>query len=281
MGGAWQAWEDFVFQCQGSVEETYEFADRAPEQKTFHFNGMGTNFRCEWTNQNSASQAAGLNSAYGFCVSNESQESPWRIDGLDTSERIRERIVARNQFLRIGDMVFWQSLRWIMAQPTFKIRDIQMLADAKKGQVRMHFDCNAHDRYDVLGGWVSLDPACSWAVCEFDLKMRFQYGPGVIHGWNEHAGTLGGFPVPVRHVMELRDPGGLVRCTISFDGYSTGDVRESDCRLSAFGLPEPGTTAIASNRSFWLTVSTVCLLILLAVFFRRRAARYRVRSESG
>jgi hypothetical protein len=175
----------------------------------------------------------------------------------------------------------------LVQQPSFRVVGAKEVRRGGDRLVLVEFD-NAHDVKDtpscnVQGGTMVLDPSRSWCVREYDVRVKYTGPVGT-----ERSDTIElrpskepAFPLPVKLVTtqklfsEEAKKSYVIRFERTYDLDESNPPGEDEFRLSAFGLPEPGTVRATPRWHFWAAVGGLCafaLAFLLRVFGRRRAA---------
>ena len=275
----WDEWDRFTRKCQGTITEKWS-RKTEPWIDTYRFNGTGSFFRLNIDHGQGSTKSYEtvdcINPRYAFDIRKDAANSPWMLDKFGDDDLVKP-IIECSRSLYPERSVFLQSFSDVMANSTFHLLRVETLAGQQAPQARVHFECKVHDRYDLLGGWVDLDPSRCWAITEFNVRIRYFDGATKeTHGLTEYGGTLGGFPVPVRTVVEdrLASSGPFaVKRTVRYDDYRLGDIAEADCRLPAFGISEPIAPRTLRFVMLGVNIVVIAALLIMAFFVIRRRRR--------
>jgi len=147
------------------------------------------------------------------------------------------------------------------------------------GLVRLTFlvDDARGDGPRVISGTATLDPSLNWVIRECELVVAFADGNAIIRASTQFNSLVFEKAFPSHHVCEVLDEISkkvLLRQDFEFSEVKPGDVAESECRLSAFGLPEPTNLERSSgSRLAFILIINGSILLILAVVLKKRFRR--------
>lgn len=258
--------EENTFLHQGEHSEIEHIVNAADERLLYR-----------WSDPQSPSSnlIMGINPDYSFKLIHGDDGKSWMVAYLSVSDRevLDDSLLQTVLFssLKMG-MVY---VDWLVKEPGFRLDSISKYdEDPELVQVTFRTTAFVRSDYRPQSGTVVLDPRHKWVVNKYDMTVQFPDGPGRIVGTVEYP-TDRPHPLPLRHVTDVVDYSSnsnkvLARRAYTFSRPQDGSLQDEECRLSAFGLPEP---QLESRPSYWLTAGYVALgvvFILLAIYIRQR-----------
>jgi hypothetical protein len=124
----------------------------------------------------------------------------------------------------------------------------------------------------LAGGKVEFVPTWSWALNRYELQVEFPDGNALVVARLEYDDQSLEHGLPRRCVYSVLDPTTediLRQSTTTYRVIGSGNIRDEDCLLSAFDLPEPSLRA-RSKHSIWLVLANLIALTVLIIGFRLR-----------
>ncbi|MFO0841938.1 MAG: hypothetical protein U0797_05985 [Gemmataceae bacterium] len=231
----------------------------------------------------------GLNSKYEFSLKRTPNTIPWtvrdillRAESADLREPHARRIDRSFGFAHLR--VCSKPLFELLKDPTFRIKTASG-RPAPTGLVVLQFTYGfGGSKNRSAEGQVTLDPSAGWCVVNYDVKQVMKEAAIRQNGTFNYVASESGFPLLTKWVEDYSYTLGseLIRSSEIICTYTcklTDGTAESECTLSAFGLPEPANVTFSTwRRNLWLIAGGAVVCAALAVFFwwlaqRARAAR--------
>ncbi|MDR3632834.1 MAG: hypothetical protein P4L84_03305 [Isosphaeraceae bacterium] len=195
--------------------------------------------------------------------------------GISSKNVLRNQKLLNAMFTPLR--ILYANVDDLVAAADFKVSKAAHVSGGDRGLIKVDFTSKHEpvENFQVSGGWMILDSNRSWALREY--RVDANQGAVTVHGVVDYEGEIKGYPLARHRQVELIDPATkTVNMTYDYD-YSNvgpGDLEPRDCRLTAFGFPEPG---IAKSR--WLMVKLLAIngvlvggLVLLSVYYRKRSS---------
>lgn len=226
----------------------------------------------------------GQNTKYSFELApKEALGSGWVVSGLE---------IGSTKPLRLGRPVVDEALNAVTLQfrgglpkhlaeicrePNFLLQQVTWADSQQHRHVRIEFAYKyiLPGETDVrsLSGWALLDPEHYWHAIElFEVRQVKDY-TGSYHFKFEFRNGSDGRPIIQRSTSVVDGKGGKGRVqrgttTIEWDCRENATVPESECTLSAFGIPEPLDFAEEprTNYILWLLGCALALFFLAGLF---------------
>jgi hypothetical protein len=226
------------------------------------------------------------NAEYAFALARKrtAGDPPYALEWLEklgVDDKIAKRVAnveyhARSSVessWKIGDKTI---LEWKEAGCALKAVGIVQAGSDKL--VRVYFEgmnlFPGTDDGQNLRGYVDFDPANLWVI----RGIQYQFPNGTIRTYaREYGQSHKGVPIATRTELQEHDKTNKLTAKIVgvIDETTFNDSVPSEFRLSGYGLPEPdfGSRGSRWPVAVYLSAGTLCLLIALVLWLRRRGAR--------
>ena len=281
----WMALHDSAMHLQGKIEAVNEPIEGLPETakviSTHTVKGFGDGFLHHFrysSSGNVVDNLRGVNSDYAFMVKRPKADAdkPWTIGYLGQDRaRVLGDIQKFGEPIFVSHQVDGQDLAWTVAQPGFRINALTEVVEGARKLAKLDFSSSDYRRkdYQIKGGTVLLDPARSWSVVGFDLRLQLDV-PASATGTVEYGADIAGCPVPLGYRMDFkaRDAiGPLHRRITAAYALEAGTGPPSEFRLDHYGLPEPGKPK-AGGWPFWAwSIAFAACSLFLSIALRVRS----------
>lgn len=207
----------------------------------------------------SRSQGFVFNPNYGFSISRNGANAPWKLRQVSTENPKYD--VALNpdkeEMTYGGPFNFYQYFLWaLIDEPGFKIRNASAVTHEGKERIRIEFACTRIDDHPMgLGsthhyekGWFIVDPSSYWRLCEWEANVKLanttQKIVTTMHGVVECTTTKAGLPVEKHSLVRVKGRNTAGK-DINFDAewkneytIEERDPDPAEFRLPAFGFPD-------------------------------------------
>jgi hypothetical protein len=279
--GAWENFERFSKTIRMRVRHVEEKPTKRIEAEAT-INGTGDRLLYKWTGVEGKVKddklICAINNDYSFILEKKSNMENWEIRYVGKNPRPVYKKIGSPGFLDYATKLIYVDFDDVVESKATKVQDVTR-SDGEGNLVRVAFTANAKIAEDnhIDGGWVNLDPNRNWSVREFEISAN--QVAVFVHGTMEYGGELLGYPVPKRRQMEVLEPTDrsvLLHYTFEYDDVDRGNVSDSECRLSAYGFPEPGF-----GKKPWIDYWMVggSLVIVAGLFITARYLRSKARSS--
>lgn len=292
-GAGWRQIRADIVNCRGDATQVHEsFIPDAKDQEftvEHSFNARDGNFL--YRSKGIAGSTAGIeyvdayNSAYAFRL--KENYGDFAITDISESKASVVADIEKQRVAFMPIMVVTEPVDWLAAQPGFAARDVTLDSEGGRPVSRISFSYGKGPREDfkLLDGTIWFLPENLWAIKRFEVRIQYADGIGVARGVTEYDLSHGPLPLPVKHTCDFYDENAkepYIRQSFAFSDVGPGTVREEDCMLSAFGLPESAANAVVRRPRLilYLLLSGV-LLFALAVALRYGARRWANRRDTA
>lgn len=284
----WKALRDFTMGLQGTASDVGEpvvgYPESIREQAIHTFKGDRGQLLHRWEHragERKVDDLRGINPDYSFRIERLDATGPWIIDAMEKdSERIRSKIEGFGSIFFVGHSLDGQDLAWTASQRGFKVNSLTPVMKDGRDLAWLDFSSITFKRqdYQIRGGRILLDPNRRWSILEFDLQLMLDI-PCTLTGRVEYGEDIEGFPIPRHYVYDFKakhpQTGVPLHRRRTCDYQMTrGHVADSEFRLPAYGLPEPGKpTPQGWPLWAWLVVGAVVCMGGAELLRRRARAR--------
>lgn len=279
----WKRLREFSLRLQAHVTEVDEpdFDNPGRNVRKLEFNSAGGNLRYVSTcveGRVGEQLSLCMNSAYCFKLYRKPGAAELEITYLGMNSKPVTELVERLNDMHIGLMLWLCPIEALVASAGFELTDVVPVTNDAEALVEIQFGAKyAHaPNFRIDGGRIVFDPVHSWALREWDSSEN----DGALRNRAvvTYDGEISGLPLPRRRTMELLDPeteSPYARYVTDFDDVREGAIREDECRLSAFGFPEPGIGQLPGRgrTRLFLVALTGLAFLALAMLMRIRGQR--------
>jgi hypothetical protein len=293
---AWRDYSTFARRLQGSVDATsYSFRDGKRSlvshwQSSFKQCGtsvLATSLVVEDTRDTKRNRgsASVLTGSGAFRLTRKNADSPWVLThySRDSAKPAWTKDFDPNETLIVqsqaGLCLNGVHLVDLTVNPEFAFVDASREQSEGKTLVRIkfrHHPAKYDQQLPFRDGWIRVDPARSWLMCDYEYEGKWADGAAVRRGSFEYAEGSSGQPI-IRHSRELTETlpseksSPISETERDFKISEQDAVPAEDFRLAAFGLPEP--TRQRDWPTYWYLIGGAFLCFALAAAFRWRARR--------
>lgn len=226
--------------------------------------------------------------SYAFRLSKDTKNSPFRLNGISWGPPKDElEIIKKTYFYRAIQSYreLWNlSLDELLLDPGFILKGVSAAPSDSKKFVRIDFECDSKKYFPGqkwMKAWATLDPAENWMIqqAEFrpseDLRISIQ-NDFVSNRTQAHHKKLS-YPLHQYTMIKHYEKANVTEHHVfTIKKLKNEQFDDSVFTLSAFGLPEPSKTDVATRASrihYWFIAAALLLFaaaILLRIFSRRR-----------
>ena len=227
-----------------------------------------------------ASRAVGINSRYGFSIERRTPDSPWVVTSVVTTkyEGLRDQIYEGVlEYAEAPWVIFAKPLGTLIHEAGFRLESCEPVVQDGRELCKVTFDyspgADSKEPTEMRGGWLVVDPVLSWAIREFNVKMRW----GEVSGSHVYSDTDVTIPMLQEIHQRRTGKGGYTDWNVVFEKLEHRDsIPEAEFGLAQYGLPEPyGPLASGKSMRGPILILAGLLAIVVAglLYYRVRNAR--------
>jgi hypothetical protein len=179
------------------------------------------------------------------------------------------------QLSTVSEMNFAQMIH----SDAFKLKSIKSESSGKFVEATISYEFEGAARIE---GKITMCPEQYWTIRKYDLDVFKKVNGGFkLYGKQTFESTVANeesFVLPVSTIVKgLSYDGNNETMFLSeYELTESHNLAESECRLSAYGLPDPPELNRIRTRKFWWLVSAAGFVLVVAVlYFRSRNIRSR------